>query len=150
MALLRYGSTPWFGVKKAENEAFLVDSISYNVSSTSYDQTGNLGDIVGRIYYDQTITFDMSGTLLYDEENPDTVTMPYVSAATAELANNAVYLPNAWNTGIKSAETAITSLIDTTNIQAQAGGATTLSVTGSVFKFEDPFAGTIEDDPGTV
>lgn len=137
MAVIRNGTTPEFGVNKQENEAFLVDSISYNVQTTSYDQTGNMGDVVGKIIYDQTITFDMSGTILYDEDPHTSITMPYVAGNTAELVNNAYYLPNAWNTGIKNADTAQTAIIDTTNVSAQAGTATTLSVSGTIYKFED-------------
>jgi hypothetical protein len=136
MAILRYGTTPWFGVQKQENEAFLVDSINYNVQTSSVDQTGNMGDVVGKIIYDQTVTFDMSGTLIYDSSTSSTsVTMPYVAGNTAELVNNAVYLPNAWNTGIKTLGDSVTSIIDTTSIQAQAGQATTLSISGTIYKF---------------
>ena len=144
MAIVRYGTTPWMGVQKQENEAFLVDSISYNVQTQSLDQTGNLGDVVGKVIFDQTVTFDMSGTLIYDDANPTTVTMPYQAGATAELVNNAVYLPAAWNTGIKSADTPVTSIIDSTSIQAQAGQATTLSVSGTIYKFESITAGSTE------
>ena len=135
MAILRYGTTPEFGVNRQENEAFLVDSISYNVQTTSVDQTGNMGDVVGKIIYDQTVTFDMSGTILYDDEAHTSITMPYVAGNTAELVNNAYYLPNAWNTGIKEADTAQTAIIDNTQVQAQAGAATTLSVSGTIYKF---------------
>lgn len=135
MAILRYGTTPEFGVNNQENEAFLVDSISYNVQTTSVDQTGNMGDVVGKIIYDQTVTFDMSGTILYDSEVHTSITMPYVAGNTAELVNNAYYLPNAWNTGIKEADTPQTAIIDNTQVQAQAGAATTLSVSGSIYKF---------------
>lgn len=137
MAVIRKGTTAEFGVNKQENEAFLVDSISYNVQTSSVDQTGNMGDVVGKIIYDQTITFDMSGTIIYDEEAHTSITMPYVAGNSAELVNNAYYLPNAWNTGIKNAETPQTAIIDSTNVSAQAGAATTLSVSGTIYKFED-------------
>jgi hypothetical protein len=140
MAVIRHGATPEFGVNKQENEAFLVDSISFNTQTQSYDQPGNMGDIVGKVIYDQTVTFDMSGTILYDETAHETVTMPYIAGSSAELANAAYYLPNAWNTGIKSADTPQTAIIDTTSIQAQAGAATTLSVSGTIYKFESATA----------
>ena len=140
MPVIRKGTTAEFGINKQENEAFLVDSISYNVQTQSVDQTGNMGDVVGKIIYDQTVTFDMSGTILYDEEAHQSITMPYVAGNTAELVNNAYYLPNAWNTGIKSADTLQTAIIDSTQIQAQAGQATTLSVSGTIYKFESATA----------
>lgn len=140
MPVIRKGTTAEFGVNKQENEAFLVDSISYNVQTASVDQTGNMGDVVGKIIYDQTVTFDMSGTILYAEEAHESITMPYIAGNTAELVNNAYYLPNAWNTGIKSADTPQTAIIDSTSIQAQAGAATTLSVSGSIYKFESATA----------
>ena len=140
MPVIRHGQTAEFGVNKQESEAFLVDSISYNVQTASVDQTGNMGDVVGKIIYDQTVTFDMSGTILYDAEPHQSITMPYVAGNTAELVNNAYYLPAAWNTGIKGADTAQTAIIDTTSVQAQAGAATTLSVSGTIYKFEDSTA----------
>lgn len=140
MPVIRHGTTAEFGINKQESEAFLVDSISYNVQTQSVDQTGNMGDVVGKIIFDQTVTFDMSGTILYDSEAHTSVQMPYIAGNTAELVNNAYYLPNAWNTGIKSAETAQTAIVDTTSIQAQAGSATTLSVSGTIYKFESATA----------
>lgn len=140
MPVIRHGQTAEFGVNKQESEAFLVDSISYNVQTASVDQTGNMGDVVGKIIYDQTVTFDMSGTILYDAEAHQSITMPYVAGNTAELVNNAYYLPNAWNTGIKNNDTAQTAIIDSTSVQAQAGAATTLSVSGTIYKFEDSTA----------
>lgn len=140
MPVIRKGTTAEFGINRQENEAFLVDSISYNVQTASVDQTGNMGDVVGKIIYDQTVTFDMSGTILYDEEAHTSITMPYVAGNSAELVNNAYYLPNAWNTGIKSADTAQTAIVDSTQIQAQAGQATTLSVSGTIYKFESATA----------
>ncbi len=140
MPVIRHGTTAEFGINKQENEAFLVDSISYNVQTQSVDQTGNMGDVVGKIIFDQTVTFDMSGTILYDEESRASVTMPYIAGSTAELVNNAYYLPNAWNTGIKNADTAQTAIVDSTSIQAQAGQATTLSVQGTIYKFESATA----------
>lgn len=140
MPVIRHGTTAEFGVHQQENEAFLVDSISFNTQTTSVDQTGNMGDVVGKIIYDQTVTFDMSGTILYDETEHTTVTMPYLAGSSAELANAAYYLPNAWNTGIKSASTPQTAIIEGTSIQAQAGAATTLSVNGTIYKFESATA----------
>jgi hypothetical protein len=140
MPVIRKGTTAEFGVNKQENEAFLVDSISYNVQTASVDQTGNMGDVVGKIIYDQTVTFDMSGTILYGEEAHQSITMPYIAGNTAELVNNAYYLPNAWNSGIKNLETPQTAIIDSTQIQAQAGAATTLSVSGTIYKFESATA----------
>lgn len=140
MAIVRYGTTPWMGVQKQENEAFLVDSISYNVQTQSVDQTGNMGDVVGKIIFDQNVTFDMSGTILYDDEVHASITMPYIAGNTAELVNNAYYLPNAWNTGIKGADTPQVAIVDSTSIQAQAGQATTLSVQGTIYKFESATA----------
>lgn len=140
MAVIRKGTTAEFGVNKQENEAFLVDSISYNVQTASVDQTGNMGDVVGKIIYDQTVTFDMQGTILYDDNPHTSITMPYVAGETAELVNNAYYLPGCWNTGIKNAETAQTAIVDSTNVSAQAGAATTLSVSGTIYKFESATA----------
>jgi hypothetical protein len=140
MPVIRKGTTAEFGINKQENEAFLVDSITYNIQTQSVDQTGNMGDVVGKIIYDQTVTFDMSGTILYDEEAHQSITMPYIAGNTAELVNNAYYLPNAWNSGIKNLETAQTAIIDSTQIQAQAGQATALSVSGTIYKFESATA----------
>lgn len=145
MPIVRHGTTPEFGVYKQENQALLIDSITFNSQTTSIDQTGNMGDVVGKIYYDQTVTFDVNGTVLYDEEAHTTVTMPWVAGQVAELANASYYLPNCWNTGIKNAATAQTSLIDNTSISASAGAATTFSASGTIYKFEDVFEGSITE-----
>ena len=52
MPVIRHGVTAEFGINKQESEAFLVDSISYNVQTQSVDQTGNMGDVVGKIIFD--------------------------------------------------------------------------------------------------
>jgi hypothetical protein len=145
MAIIRHGYTPEFGVYKQESEALLIDSITFNSQTQSIDQTGNMGDVVGKIYFDQTVTFDVSGTVLYDEEAHTSVAMPWQAGQVAELANAAYYLPNVWNTGIKKAETPQISIIDTTSVSAAAGQGTTFSASGTVYKFEDVHEGSLTE-----
>lgn len=147
MPIIRVGTTPEFGVYKQENEALLVDSITFNAQTSSIDQTGNMGDVVGKIYYDETVTFDVSGTVLYEAEEHTTVTMPWQPGQSVTLANAAYYLPNVWNTGIKKAATPVTSVIDSTTVTAAAGQATTFNASGTVYKFEDVFEGSIVEGP---
>ena len=71
--ILRKGKTPLWGVFNmdtiSKDNGYILDSYNYSVEVKDYEQLDETGKVVGYMIYDQTVNFDMSGTMLYVDES---------------------------------------------------------------------------------
>lgn len=123
--ILRHGRTPKWGT--ATIAGMILDSFNTSVEIKDYEQTDENGAVCGYLVYDQTESFDFSGTLLNDEEINETfdvgaaVTSLITNIGTS-VANSAINTPN-------------TAILKSLSVSTSAGSATTISGSGTIYDF---------------
>lgn len=139
--ILRHGNTPlWGAYKEADNgyAGVIIDSYNYSVEVKDYEQLDEAGRVMGYLIYDQTVNYDMSGTIL--THSTASCAMGYGSIGcyfevghshtptiiTTFLERGAI------NTNINSPTTAITKSF---SINTSQGSAVTFSTSGSIYDF---------------
>lgn len=139
--ILRHGKTPLWGAYKENDSGWdgvIIDSYNYSVEVKDYEQLDEVGRVKGYLIYDQTVNYDMSGTIL----------MPLTEATcainTVNLGCNfrvgfnhtptITALTNGINTALTNPTTAITKSF---SINTSQGSAVTFSTSGSIYDFSE-------------
>ena len=125
--ILRYGNTPKWGVEH-NMHGLIIDSFSTSTEIKDYEQTDETGAVCGYLVYDQTKNFDFSATVL----SGDTPCIHgYIGSivTTFVCVNDTSY----HNQAINSPKHAI---LKSLSVSETAGGATTLSGSGTIYAFE--------------
>lgn len=145
--ILRQGKTPYWGTWKSERnfdwrDSVIIDSFNSNVEIKDYEQTDENGAVCGYLIYDQTVGFDMSGTLLTGQclstlRIGDTVQLtcntqlsllPFIGYnSTCEIY---------YSTGInEEINTPTIAIVKNISFNTSAGGAATFSLSGTAYSF---------------
>lgn len=61
--ILRHGKTPLWGTGLT-NDGMIIDSFNITPEIKDYEQTDENGAVCGYLVYDQTVNFDISGTII--------------------------------------------------------------------------------------
>lgn len=149
--ILRHGKTPAWGVfnrdsvtTSQDNSGIILDSYNFSAEVKDYEQLNESGQVVGYMVYDQTVNFDMSGTILYDAPlGSDGVSGEAFSCSPNNKfnANKGVgsvidnidihnKIPFAVNTDINTPKYAI---IKSISVNTSQGNAATFSASGSIY-----------------
>ena len=65
--VLKLGANPVFGITDCDSTAILLDSLTTDIASKSVEITNGNGAKKGEVIYDQTISYNYTGTIM---ENP--------------------------------------------------------------------------------
>ncbi len=117
------GTLVEFGIEKAETGLF-VSSISFDASCEKYEQQDHHGNVVGVVTYNEKMTFSVDGEL--PAENQTSVLV----AAELELVNSVPKL-------LSDQPTVLTIVVDTVKKSTGRTSAATLSISGSIYPFEE-------------
>lgn len=146
--VMRHGKTPLWGVydqdMKPQNQGIILDSYNYSVEVKDYEQLDEAGRVVGYMAYDQTVNFDISGTILHagliNEETNGTYPPCVVNFqvnCNKGVGNTVeqVAIHNALggvNTKITKPSTAI---VKSYSVNTSQGSAATFSLSGTIYDF---------------
>lgn len=150
--VIRLGVTPFWGTVASKEEAagILIDSVNYSTEVKDYEQQNHIGAIKGYLIYDQTVSFDISGTMLWDDGLNAATTCktaglgqtwnnPFkIGAATSSACNTLKDVLN-FVTGWQMTSDCVTNpnvaIIKNNSFNTSAGGAATFSASGTVYDF---------------
>lgn len=126
--IIRHGKTPRWGVSYHMN-GLIIDSFSTSTEIKDYEQTDENGAVCGYLVYDQTKNFDFSATVLANIE------APCIHAHIGNIVTNFVCVNHNtyFNQDINSPKHAI---LKSLSVSETAGGATTVSGSGTIYAFE--------------
>lgn len=141
--VMRHGQTPWWGVYNQDNlagtEGIILDAYNYSVEVKEYEQLDETGKVVGWMAYDQTVNFDMSGTLLvtascnnFTEAWSDLADYRSMTVAKA-FSGVAIHTRlGGVNTTLTNPTTAI---VKNYSVNTSQGAAATFSLSGTIYDF---------------
>lgn len=153
--ILRHGKTPLWGVYDQDilgdigNGGFILDSYNYSVEVKDYEQLDEAGRVVGYLVYDQTVNYDMSGTILYDmSTDSDGYSPAHDSNATMLFTINCnhgvgrVFSSIAIHNNLGGVNEKITkpstAIVKSYSVNTSQGGAATFSLSGTIYDFSHP------------
>lgn len=138
--ILRHGKTPLWGAYKENGDGWdgvIIDSYNYSVEVKDYEQLDEAGRVKGYLIYDQTVNYDMSGTILMNAE--------YASCAITSVTIGCNFkvgfqhfptittlVSGSYNSNINRPTTAITKSF---SVNTSQGSAVTFSTSGSIYDF---------------
>ena len=125
--IIRHGKTPKWGVEHRMH-GLIIDSFSTSTEIKDYEQTDETGAVCGYLVYDQTKNFDFSATVL----STDT---PCIHGYIGNIVTTFVCVSDTlyFNQAINSPKNAI---LKSLSVSETAGGATTLSGSGTIYAFD--------------
>lgn len=151
--VLRLGKTPFWGTVASGMGAqgILLDSVNYSTEVKDYEQQNELGAIKGYLVYDQTVSFDVSGTMLWDGganlsctsettglsetwSNPFKIGN-YDPGSSSATLNEILSYATGWEMTNSKITSPTTPVIKTNSISTSAGGAATFSASGTIYDF---------------
>lgn len=128
--IIRHGKTPKWGVSLAHHMGgLIIDSFSTSTEIKDYEQTDETGAVCGYLVYDQTKNFDFSATVLADINEPcihnyiGNIVTTFVCVSQTLYTNSDINVPKA-------------AILKSLSVSETAGGATTLSGSGTIYAFE--------------
>ena len=152
--ILRHGKTPLWGVYdqdilgSGDNSGIILDSYNYSVEVKDYEQLDEAGRVVGYMVYDQTVNYDMSGTILYGgSTNSDGYSPAHDSNANMHFSINCnkgvgqVFSKIAIHNKLGGINCKITNpstaIVKSYSVNTSQGGAATFSLSGTIYDFSD-------------
>ena len=130
-SILRHGKTPKWGVGEHSILGVIIDSYNQGIEIKDYEQTDENGAVCGYLVYDQTKTFDMSGTLLSNEGTSFSDGF-FVGSRADDFISGLTS-----NDGVNcSIGTPSYSILKSISFSQTAGGAQTFSASGTIYDFE--------------
>lgn len=148
--VMRYGQTPQWGVYNSDDlvgtGGIILDAYNYSVEVKEYEQLDETGKVVGWMAYDQTVNFDMSGTLLYQyssggEDVPWTCASALSSAFSVNCRHGVAkaFSGVAIHTKLGGVNTKLTNpttaIVKNFSVNTSQGAAATFSLSGTIYDF---------------
>lgn len=152
--VLRQGKTPFWGTftsSSPDDGGLLIDSFNITTEVKDYEQQNELGAIKGYLVYDQTIGFDISGTMMWSRgdslancfsvglneqwDNPFKVGKRAAADCAASYMGAAVQYMTAWEVYNCSINNPSTAIVKNNSFSTSAGGAATFSASGTIYDF---------------
>lgn len=149
--VMRNGRTPQWGVYDKDDlagtQGIILDAYNYSVEVKEYEQLDETGRVVGWMAYDQTVNFDMSGTLLYSK---DAITDAQSPAWSCDPALEEIRVNQ--NLGVAKAFSGVaihtklggvnkeltnptTAIVKNFSVNTSQGAAATFSLSGTIYDF---------------
>lgn len=155
--VFRHGKTPLWGVYDQDilatsgNSGIILDSYNYSVEVKDYEQLDEAGRVVGYIVYDQTVNYDMSGTILYGGDTAiDGYSPAHDSNANMHFFINCnkgvgqVFSSIAIHNNLGGVNEKITNpstaIVKSYSVNTSQGGAATFSLSGTIYDFTNATA----------
>lgn len=152
--ILRHGKTPLWGVYNkdiladAGNSGIILDSYNYSVEVKDYEQLDEAGRVVGYLVYDQTVNYDMSGTILYGgDTDSDGYSTAHDSEANKHFSINCkngvgnIFSTIAIHNNLGGVNENITkpskAIVKSYSVNTSQGGAATFSLSGTIYDFSN-------------
>ena len=152
--ILRHGKTPLWGVYNQDisadsgNNGIILDSYNYSVEVKDYEQLDEAGRVVGYLVYDQTVNYDMSGTILYGGSTDSNGYSPaHDSHAQEHFSINcnhgvgAIFSSIAIHNNLGGVNKGITNpskaIVKSYSVNTSQGGAATFSLSGTIYDFSN-------------
>lgn len=146
--VIRHGKTPQWGTFDSgiSSSSFILDSYNVSAEVKEYEQLNQYGQVKGYMIYDQTLSFDISGTLLAVMASATSPqdggeSLDYKDAnseATSQIKVGAEFvgsiIPIISNSDINNPTTAI---IKSVSINTAQGSAWTFSASGTIYDLTD-------------
>ena len=147
--IIRTGKTPFWGTWKGKttmsgmSSAVILDSFNSSVEIKDYEQTDENGAVCGYLIYDQTVSFDASGTLLANQCYANEFRVG--SATQMNCSDRLTIIPfmsynhannDAYSMGInESINEPNIAIVKSISFNTSAGGAATFSLSGTAYSF---------------
>lgn len=152
--ILRHGKTPLWGVYDKDifattaNSGIIIDSYNYSVEVKDYEQLDEAGRVVGYLVYDQTVNYDMSGTILYGgDTDSDGYSPAHDCNANTHFSINCnkgvggVFYSIAIHNNLGGVNEKITkpstAIVKSYSVNTSQGGAATFSLSGTIYDFSN-------------
>lgn len=133
--IIRQGKTPKWGVGSHNIEGAIIDSYNQGIEIKDYEQTDEQGAVCGYLVYDQTITFDISGTILHNENDSSSFNSGVFTVGST--VNNFI----SGLTSIYGVNCSINhptkAIVKSLSFSQSAGGAQTFSASGTIYDFTE-------------
>lgn len=123
--ILRTGKTPLWGTGQ-EFAGYIIDSFNISPEIKDYEQTDENGAVCGYLVYDQTVNYDISGTILSDDTNKMSLT-----CLSPIHLGNVLSFGFGYNTVNCQINNPSTIILKSYNISRSAGNAATFSATAT-------------------
>jgi hypothetical protein len=129
--ILTQGKTPLWGVKEHQLDGVIIDSYNESLEIKDYEQTDEKGAVCGYLIYDQTKSFDMSGTLLKPIETPLNGDFQ-IGKCVSGLIHSLTFCTLGMNCSIN---TPTVPILKSLSFSQSAGGAQTFNASGTFYDF---------------
>ncbi len=128
--ILRHGKTPLWGTGLTQ-DGMIIDSLNITPELKDYEQTDENGAVCGYLVYDQTVNYDISGTIIANEEGNGY----YFGCLRPSDIGNHTSFDFLFRSVNCSINTPTTNILKSFSISRSAGNAATFSasVTGYAF-----------------
>ena len=126
--LITSGRTPKWGVNEHSIDGVIIDSYNESLEIKDYEQTDEKGAVVGYLVYDQTKSFDLSGTILQ-------TTNSFTSKIkVGTCVANAISALSFGSDGVNcSINTPNYPVLKSISFSQSAGGAQTFNASGTIY-----------------
>lgn len=146
--VIRYGKTPVWGAYDGDSSKFpgvIIDSYNYSVEIKDYEQTNEAGQVKGYLIYDQTLSFDISGTLLYtgsvNSVNVGNTQHQSTDGPPPSLKIiGSSFVPTLCSTYLgynQSLNNPSTAIVKSFSVNTSQGSAATFSISGTIYDITD-------------
>lgn len=130
--IIPHGKAPLWGVKEHQINGVIIDSYNESIEIKDYEQTDEKGAVCGYLIYDQTKSFDMSGTLI-NILDPSSLNQDFkIGQCVDGLINSLSFGSLGMNSNISTPTFAI---LKSLSFSQSAGGAQTFNASGTIYDF---------------
>lgn len=130
--ILTHGKTPLWGVNEHQIEGVIIDSYNESLEIKDYEQTDEKGAVCGYLIYDQTKSFDMSGTLINTNE-----TSLHNDYKIGKCVSGLIYSLSFGTLGVNcNINTPDLPILKSLSFSQSAGGAQTFNASGTFYDFD--------------
>lgn len=152
--IYRHGFTPQWGTYSNDDfgsgtNGVILDSYNYSVEIKDYEQLDETGKVAGYLVYDQTVNFDMSGTILYSNTNNSGSALAPAWECNASIVNhftincnrgvgalfNGVAIHEAFKGYNNDINTPNSAIVKSFSVNTSQGSAATFSLSGTIYGF---------------
>lgn len=143
--VIRHGKTPQWGTYNGDKSKFhgiILDSYNYTVDVKDYEQLNEYGQVKGYMIYDQTVSYDISGTITFTEGS-DGDTAPQSDNVGVEICAGYEFVPTLlYIGGVNSTiNNPTTGIVKSCSVNTAQGSAWTFSASGTIYDLTEETEG---------
>ena len=125
--VLKLGANPEFGIDDSASTSILLDSLTTDIASKSVEITDGNGAKKGEVIYDQTVSYNYTGTIM---ENP--TGLPRIGEEDP-IVDTAAYYSGGMLSGYLPFNCKGQSIVKNISVSQNAGQVTKITVSGERF-----------------